>query len=200
MPNPRRDRWYGLKGQSRNRAAAFDRSSGTRRFASLVVLLVLVLVLIRLTSDTKRVETAATAIGLIPPQGQVPEEALNIQSPNRDPSQLGAVSSSTEHELAAFESLMLDTSSPLTNTYIDIWSSLLERAPTSLTLALGRKVFSEPDSLAVLTSAKADSIQDELENWYVDTQTRLLHWTSLESQNAPRRTVAPQPSPPTTSS
>lgn len=68
MAKYKRQHWYSAQSQSRLHTSACKRSSGTRRLASLFVLLVMIMILIQQTSDVRKVEKVATAIGLLPTQ------------------------------------------------------------------------------------------------------------------------------------
>jgi hypothetical protein len=185
MARHKRERWYSLEGQSQSRSTAYERSSGTRRIVSLIILLALVLILIRQTSDTKKVEQIATAIGLLP-------------NPNQDPAPQSIDSTSPEPTLVLnldnrdwiYESIALETESQEVQINRLIWETLLKRATPSTVASLAQRFFAK----TVVRSEEDNSTakESELQSWFTDSQILLSQWSTIESQNAETRVLDEQ--------
>ena len=180
MPSHRRDRWYSHAGQSQSRATAFERSSGIRRLVSLIILLVLVLVLIQQTSDTKRVEQVATAIGLLPTSS---DDGSSQPIPNPiEPSEAAKASEGEGERELLSEVMMLTGRNQEVQFAFQVWASLLKRASDSTAEALSRKVFAK-DELYSLDKKEIANWSD-VESWFADSQILLNQWSMIESENA----------------
>lgn len=177
MARHKRERWYSLEGQSQSRSTAYERSSGTRRIVSLIILLALVLILIRQTSDTKKVEQIATAIGLLP-------------NPNQDPAPQSIDSTSPEPTLVSnldnrdwiYESIALETESQEVQINRLIWETLLKRATPSTVASLAQRFLAKTGVRP--EEDNSTTILSELQSWFTDSQILLSQWSTIESQNA----------------
>ena len=181
MIKNKRQRWYSPEGQSRIHTSALERSSGTRRLASLVILLALILILIQQTSDVKKVETVATAIGLLPNSNAatlLESETLAGEQPST-PMQLGDPTSTDPLYL---EQITMAATRPSVRANQQIWKSLLKKAPTSVVGGLARKLYGQ--------RAKGDQTDSpviqwqEVKRWYADSKSQLDQWAEIEAQNA----------------
>jgi hypothetical protein len=177
MSRHKRERWYSLDGQSQSRSTAYARSSGTRRIVSLIILLALVLVLIQQTSDTKKVEQVATAIGLLPNpnQGSDPQTIDGIY---REPT----LDFNPDNREWIYESIALETASQEVQINRLIWETLLKRASPSTVASLAQRFFAktvEPSEEDISTSKLS-----ELQSWFTDSQILLSQWSTIETQNA----------------
>jgi len=206
-----RKRWYSVQGQSRTHASALERSSGIRKLASLLVLLALVLILIQQTSDVKKVEKVATAIGLLPSKNKplskvalsaskhsMPKEeedtALTAENGWAD-AQTGAASNEIDAATLSIVSLEADDAS--VETYHQIWKTLLRRAPVTVVGSLARKLFRETPQESKNTSqgeatqreaSKTRTIAwDGVRDWLVDCQSQVANWVAIETENTATR-------------
>ncbi len=181
MIKHKRQRWYSAEGQSQIRTSALERSAGTRRLASLVILLALILILIQQTSDVKKVETVATAIGLLPTSNSATmtdSETLTGGQPS-SPTQLENPKSIDPLSL---EQLSMVARSPAVASNQQIWKALLKNAPVSVVGGLARKLYGRR-----ATDDEADSPAipwTDVKRWYVDAELQLDKWTEIEAQNA----------------
>jgi hypothetical protein len=159
-----------------------EQSSGTRRIVSLVILLVLVLVLIRLTSDSKRVEKAAQSIGLLPvpnPRSNA-DAVVTLSNEQDDPATVRVDQTSDDANARIYEHLLLQSTDPKVCQARDVWLSLLDRIPKAILPALTRNVFAEQENA---TPPLPKSIYEELESWVDDSVTRTMHWLELDAAN-----------------
>ena len=177
MSRHKRERWYSLDGQSHSRSTAYARSSGTRRVVSLIILLALVLVLIQQTSDTKKVEQVATAIGLLPNpnQGSDPQ---SIDSVYIEPTLV----SNPDNREWIYESIALETANQEVQINRWIWEALLKRASPSTVASLAQKFFAKTVEPSQEDNSTAKL--SELQSWFTDSQILLSQWSTIESQNA----------------
>ena len=177
MSRHKRERWYSLDGQSQSRSTAYARSSGTRRVVSLIILLALVLVLIQQTSDTKKVEQVATAIGLLPNpnQGSDPQ---SIDSVYIEPTLV----SNPDNREWIYESIALETANQEVQINRWIWEALLKRASPSTVASLAQKFFAKTVEPSEEDNSTAKL--SEWQSWFTDSQILLSQWSTIESQNA----------------
>ncbi|HUP79186.1 MAG TPA: hypothetical protein VM260_11580, partial [Pirellula sp.] len=120
-----RKRWYSPQGQGQLSSRARDQSSGTRRLASLLVLLVLVLILIQQTSDIRKVEQVATAIGLLQNESMLPPS----QTERDFHASMNAVvefKDRSNDDTMLLEQVAMETDSLSVRTYKHLWKSLLK--------------------------------------------------------------------------
>ncbi len=192
-----RQRWYGVQGQSRTKASALERSSGMRKVASLLVLLTLVLILIQQTSDVKKVEKVAIAIGLLPNENQALSEvglnaSLDEASSSLPPTSSQAVSqvgvANSEIDPAILDIVPLKASDDTVETYHQIWKALLKKAPITVVGSMARKLFQEPvpepSQESPVDAAKIRSIPwDGVRDWYLECQTQVAKWSEIETEN-----------------
>jgi hypothetical protein len=143
----------------------------------LIILLALVLGLIQQTSDTKKVEQVATAIGLLPNpnQGSVPQ---SIDSINHEPT---LVPNLDNHE-RIYESIALETASQEVQINRLIWEALLKRASPSTVASLAQKFFAK--TVEPSEDDNSTAKLSELQSWFTDSQILLSQWSTIESQNA----------------
>ena len=193
-----RQRWYSVQGQSRTKASALERSSGIRKVFSLLVLLTLVLILIQQTSDVKKVEKVAIAIGLLPSENQSltavglnasVEEATNSlrQANGQSVSQAGVTDS--EIEPSILDVVSLETSDDTVDNYHQIWKALLRKAPITVVGAMARKLYQvaaqESSQESSVDETKVRTIPwDGVRDWYLECQTQVANWTEIENENA----------------
>ena len=177
MSRHKRARWYSLDGQSQSRSTAYARSSGTRRIVSLIILLALVLALIQQTSDTKKVEQVATAIGLLPNpnQGSDPHAFDGIyHEPTPVPN--------LDNREWIYESVALETAIQEVQIYRLIWETLLKRASPSAVASLAQRLFAK--TVEPSEEDSSTSKLSELQSWFADSQILLSQWSTIETQNA----------------
>lgn len=167
MTRKRRERWYGIQGQSYSRSTAFERSSGLRKLASLVVLLVLVVILIQQASDVKKVGKVATMVGLLTKQ----TTKANLQQTGTD--SLASAELEPDDQLA-FEKLALVSTNSDIEAYRQIWSELLKSATTQVVETVARKLYSTNTAPTSLTHW-ADVI-----SWRSESLIVLKKWRSTE--------------------
>ncbi len=194
MAKYKRQRWYSAQGQSRMHSHAVERSGGTRRLASLIVLLVMILILIQQTSDVKKVEKVATAIGLLPtpavsslqtetaPDAEADTPIMRLDQSGNDASRL--------------EQVTLEAYNPSVQSYQSIWKSLLKKAPTSVVGSVARKLVGN-ESPEVAENSKVFK-WTEVREWYADSNLQLATWSEIEIKNA--ASVATNPMDPKTES
>ncbi|MCY2985528.1 MAG: hypothetical protein NTY15_18020 [Planctomycetota bacterium] len=198
MPRNLRQRWYSVQGQSRTKANALQRSNGVRKVASLLVLLMMVLILIQQTSDVKKVEKVAIAIGLLPSENQsltavglnaYDEAAINsLRQANRQSvSEVGVANS--EIEPSVLEIVSLETTDDKVETYYRIWKALLRKVPVTVVGAMARKLF----QVVAPESSQASSVDETkvltipwggVHDWHREFQTQVANWTEIETENA----------------
>ena len=176
-----RKRWYSPQGQGQLRSRAHEQSSGTRRLASLLILLVLVLILIQQTSDVRKVEQVATAIGLLQNESMLPPSqtetgfnaSLNSAVKLKDRSKDNAV---------LLEQVAMETDSLSVRTYQHLWKSLLKNAPVLVVDAIAQKLFARR-SVEEQENPKALR-WTEVQKWFAEAKLKLEKWVEIESHNA----------------
>lgn len=183
MVKNKRQRWYSAEGQSRIHTSALERSSGTRRLASLVILLALILILIQQTSNVKKVETVATAIGLLPNSNSatVSESESDILSGGQ-PSSPIQLENPKRFDPLSVEQITMMTTSPSVRTNQQIWKALLRNAPVSVVRGVAHKLYGRQAIEAASESAVTQ--RTEVKRWYADATSQLEKWAEIEAQNA----------------
>lgn len=144
----KRDRWYSASGQSRSHAMANERSGGSRRLISLIIMLVLVVMLIQQTSDTGKVAQVAHSIGLLPkPSVGTPTKDSPKKTSLVLPSDLAVAggNASTQEVVSkdselAFESVMLTAADSQVHRFAQFFGALFSKASPSVIDSLVRKV------------------------------------------------------------
>ena len=206
-----RQRWYSSKGQSRTQASALERSSGVRKLASLLVLLALVLILIQETSDVKKVEKVATAIGLLPSKNESFSNITTSESKSTSTDEAANANSTTsgkadaqgatENEIdsATLNIVSLEPGDASVETYYQIWKALLKRAPVPAVGAMARKLFRDMgqesnDAASKDTASKEAALGetskarmtawDGVRDWFAECQYRVASWGAIETENA----------------
>jgi hypothetical protein len=193
MSKHRRERWYGVDGQSRVRATAHENTNGVRKILSLVVLLVLVLILIQQASNPKKVERVATAIGLFPDPRATGPQAVVTQTSSPDPASPlesstvrdSTVRDSTERERYQ-EIIGLHSKDATIGQFQQIWKALLDRAKIPVVQQLARREFG---SQATTSDESIGSGTQELDAWYQESKERLERWVRIEAETALASTV-----------
>ena len=177
-----RQRWYSAQGQSQMHASALERSSGTRRLISLLILLGMVLVLIQQTSDVKKVEKVATAIGLLPNSSSMSLTHDSAPPLFVSPSGQSERNASLPFDESAIEEVALESAEPTVRIYHQVWASLFKRAPASVVDSIARKLFRRPQNTTngVLPEIKWTGVQE----WYDASSSQLAHWNEIEAANA----------------
>jgi hypothetical protein len=200
MARNKRVRWYGIQGQSQSRSSAFDRSSGTRRIASLVLLLVLVLILIQQTSDKRKVERVATAIGLLPNPSLKPkdqpldsDQIRTAGSVDLKAGQDSTLRADSATDTVLYEGITIDTRDADVRDFMNIWNALLKRTSPPNTNSLARKVFANQES--VESDRQSSEAKSDLPDWYAESQVLLSQWSFTEFQNAEAIVVKEQSAP-----
>lgn len=185
-----RQRWYSVQGQSRIHTNALQQSSGTRRLISLLVLLGMVLILIQQTSDVKKVEKVATAIGLLPTPNSLSLSQTSLL-PSLDPTTLRENPLTPDDSV--LEEVALEAANATVRVYQQVWASLLRRAPVSVVAAMSRKLFRRP-------SVNTNEILPEIPwagvpEWYDASSIQLAQWHEIETENATGQSASKQNSP-----
>ena len=184
MPNPKRDRWYSMDGQSRSRYQASESSRGTRKIVSLVILLGLVVILIQQTSDTKKVEQVATAIGLLP-DPKAPKQSDNpTQIASNDTQSNPGLSSpkktmQDDRELV-YEKIALRTNNLTVKAYAEIWKVVLKLATPATLQKIARASFADQAPTETASTGSIDGVQE----WIAEVQTQLDKWLQIDSENS----------------
>ena len=183
MIKNKRQRWYSAEGQSRIHTSALERSSGTRRLASLVILLALILILIQQTSDVKKVETVATAIGLLPNSNSNSETMSNSGTQlGERPSSRKELHDPTRIDPWYLEQMTMEAASPSVAANQQIWKALLRNAPVSIVRGMAHKLYSRQAIEAASESAVTQ--WTEVKRWFIDAKLQLEKWADIEAQNA----------------
>jgi len=152
----------------------------------------MVLILIQQTSDVKKVEKVATAIGLLPTPN-----SLSLSQNSSPPSR--SLDSATFREKpftpddSVLEEVALEAANATVRVYQQVWASLLKRAPVSVVGAMSRKLFRRP-------SINIDDILPEIPwagvpEWYDASSIQLTQWNEIELQNATGRSESEPKSP-----
>ncbi len=181
-----RKRWYSPQGQGQLRSRAHEQSSGTRRLASLLILLVLVLILIQQTSDVRKVEQVATAIGLLQNESMLPPSQTETGFNARLNSAVKFKDRSNDDTML-LEQVAMETDSLSVRTYQHLWKSLLKNAPVLVVDAMAQKLFARR-SLEEQENTKTIR-WTEVQKWYAEAKLKLEKWAEIESQNAASRGV-----------
>ena len=181
MIRNKRQRWYSAEGQSRIHTSALEQSSGIRRLASLIILLALILILIQQTSDVKKVETVATAIGLLPNSNSATMAESETQT-SEQPSSRKELYDPTNIDPLLLEQMTMEAASPSVAANQQIWKALLRNAPVSVVRGLAHKLYSRQAIEAA--SESAASQWTEVKRWHADAKLQLDKWADIEAQNA----------------
>jgi len=193
-----RKRWYSAQGQQQLHVNALERSSGLRRLISLVIMLAMVLLLLEQTSNVKKVESVATAIGLLPIQknsiaGVSESQGAEGANANLSATELAIeieTSSQTNLEYVAMQSL-----NPLVRSVQPIWKELLNKANAPTISALARKLFKQEFNEA--SDAAVASKWNQVLDWHDRAGLQLANWEEVENANSPTldatRTQEPSP-------
>ena len=185
-----RQRWYSAQGQCQIHSSALQQSSGTRRLISLLVLLGMVLILIQQTSDVKKVEKVATAIGLLPIQDSL------SRSQSSSPTSLAPTTlreNSSTPDDSVLEEVALEAANPTVRVYQQVWASLLKKAPVSVVAAMSRKLFRRPssDENEILPEIPWSGVPE----WYDASSIQLAQWDEIERANATGQSALEPKSP-----
>ena len=181
MIKNKRTRWYSAEGQSRIRTSAVEQSSGFRRLVSLIILLALILILIQQTSDVKKVEKVATAIGLLPNSNPATMSETET-NPGKQPSTLTQLRDPKSIEPLNLEQMTLVAASPSVAAHQNIWKALLRNAPLSVVRGIARKLYGR--QAIEVASESSVSQWTEVKGWYADEKLQLEKWAEIEAQNA----------------
>ncbi len=178
MARQKRKRWYDGQGQSRIHSNALDKASGTRRIASLIILLAMILILIQQTSDVRKVAKVATAIGLLPNE----RASVDIPFPVIIDQTMDPMKPDLRVDEATLETIALQAASTTVRTNQRIWKALLRKADAATISALSRKLFgSVADPSDDQNAAKNWA---KVIEWYDASQVLLLNWSQIELQNS----------------
>lgn len=192
MARRKRQRWYDAQGQKRMHTGALEKSSGLRRVLSLVVLLVMVLILIQQTSDVKKVEKVATAVGLLPNKKTVAVIPFEVDSDSTSGTTSGTTPMPTSSsgvptktpdpkvDAATLEQIALRTASPEVRKYQLIWSELFKKATEPVVFAVACKLYGHSASERIRDVVDWSAVP----GWFTEAESRLDIWMQIEAQNS----------------
>lgn len=195
MAPKRRERWYSLDGQRRIHQSALESNSGPRRLISLIVLLILVLMMIRQVSDSKKVGRVAGAIGLLPTNNSQSNPASNpatTQSANSAES-LSKTETSTDalplQWYSDVESLGLVSPDSTVEQRAQVIEHLMQSLSTDGKVSLVEQIFGIVDRSKSGPSTEPNPTKDAvsvgpvsngaIESWLVSSTASLSRWIGL---------------------
>ncbi len=187
-PKPIQERWYSAQGQKRLHTSALEQTSGPRRLASLVILLVMVLILIQQTSDVRKVNSVATAIGLLPNANKLSTSQTDDVLVG-DPAFQGENDDTRGMDVSLLEQVAMQAATPIVFSYQQVWKALLKKASPPVVHALSHLLYRKQAKEPVENSS---TIQwTPIQEWYADSKLQLEKWTEIETQEA----ISKAPSP-----
>jgi len=204
MSPPRRERWYSIEGQRRNREAAMQSSHGPRRLISLVVLLVLTMIMIHQVSDPRRVARVAGAVGLLPGENRVaPLAQTNAaasgsseidslwQPVDRESTHDSTVKPVENLEAGPtpdqLQSLFLYHGDRSVQIQAEVLEILLQSSPSDLLVGFCQSEFgaSAPESATPATNEKLTAASDAVAaDWFQTAQSKLARWIELSDSTS----------------
>lgn len=192
-PKPIRERWFSAQGQKRVHTNALEQTSGPRRLASLLILLTMVLILIQQTSDVRKVERVATAIGLFPNANIERTSATDPVSVS-DSAFQGENIDASGMDVTLLEQVAMEAATPVVSSYQQVWKALLKKASPPVVNGLTRMLFRSQAKEPVENPV---TIQwTPIQEWYADSKLQLAKWSEIESQDATSKTVSLEPESP----
>jgi len=150
----------------------------------------MVLILIQQTSDVKKVEKVATAIGLLPTSNSLSlSQSSSLTS--LDPATLREIPSTPDDSI--LEEVALEPANETVRVYQQVWASLLKKAPVSVIGAMSRKLFRRLniDANEVLPEIPWAGVQE----WYDASIIQLAQWNEIELENATGQSASEPKSP-----